>query len=152
ASDPPGNLTSSRDFAMTRARGLALNLSLSVGVSAACLGACELLARRFEPPPAPRDLFREWTQWEGDFYRFGAGPPAWPPAPRTNADGLRDRHHTLAGAPGTERVVCLGDSVTYGYDLRPRDAWPQSLQALLDRRGARVEVFNTAAPGWSTRQ
>jgi lysophospholipase L1-like esterase len=140
---------------MPRLRALAVNLLLSLTVTLLFLGALEGLARRLEPPARDRregDFFRDWGQWEGQFYRFGAAPPSWPPAPVTNGDGLRDRHHTLEPAPGVRRVVCLGDSVTYGYELAREHAWPQQLEALIDARGGRVEVFNVAAPGWTTRQ
>ncbi len=138
----------------TRLRGLALNLLLSLGVSAFFLAAIEGLARVLEPneTPASRDFFPDWRRWEADFYRFGAAPPAWPPAAGTNRDGLRDRHHALDTPPGLTRVVCLGDSVTYGYQLKAEEAWPQRLQGLLDERGGRLELLSAAAPGWSTRQ
>lgn len=138
-----------------RLRALAVNLLLSLLVTLGLLGALEGLARWLEPPARSRregDFFRDWGRWQGEFYRFGATPPRWPPAPGTNGDGLRDRHHTLTPAPGVRRVVCLGDSVTYGYELAREHAWPQQLEALLDQRGGRVEVFNVAAPGWTARQ
>lgn len=140
---------------MSRLRGLAVNLLLSVFVCVLSAGALEGLARWLEPPEErnrSRDFFPDWRRWDADFYRFGAGSPEWPPAPRTNGEGLRDSHHTLQPPPGTLRLVALGDSVTYGYELDRADAWPQQLQRLLDLGGARVEVFNTAAPGWTTRQ
>jgi HEAT repeat protein len=50
------------------------------------------------------------------------------------------------------RIVCLGDSTTFGQHLRPEEAYPQVLQALLDARGWGFEVFNVALPGWSAHQ
>ncbi len=137
---------------MSRLRALLLNLLLSLSVSALFLGALEGLARVFEPARVERDYFPDWRRWEGDFYRFGASAPVWPPTQRTNGDGLRDRHHTVATPPGLRRVVCLGDSVTYGYGIEPENAFPQVLERLYVAQGGRVEVFNAAAPGWSTRQ
>lgn len=137
---------------MSRLRGLLLNLLLSLSVSAVFLGALEGLARALEPPRPEADYFPDWRRWQGDFYRFGASPPAWPPTQRTNGDGLRDRHHTVAARPGQRRLACLGDSVTYGYGLEPENAYPQVLERRYRAQGGRVEVFNVAAPGWSTRQ
>src|SRR5713101_5885460 len=76
----------------------------------------------------------------------------WPPGQDINGDGLRDRRHSLETPPHTFRVVCLGDSVTFGYGFERGEAWPQALQALADERGPGVEVFNVALLGWSTRQ
>ena len=42
-------------------------------------------------------------------------------------------------------------TATVGY-TRPEEAYPQVLQDRLDARGERVEVFNVALGGWSTRQ
>ena len=50
-------------------------------------------------------------------------------------------------------VVFLGDSVTLGDQIKPEEAYPQVLRgAALARRAGRVEVFNVALWGWSTRQ
>jgi lysophospholipase L1-like esterase/HEAT repeat protein len=133
-------------------RALLVNLTLSLSVSVLFAGALEGLARAFEPRRPAADYFPDWRRWEGDFYRFGASPPAWPPAQPTNGDGLRDRHHSVAAQPGLRRLVCLGDSVTYGYGLEAQNAFPQVLERLYASEGGRVEVFNVAAPGWSTRQ
>ena len=75
-----------------------------------------------------------------------------PPWEDYNHDGLRDREHDPRKPPGVRRLVCLGDSTTLGWGLRPEDAYPQVLQDLLDGAGEPWEVFNVALPGWSTRQ
>ena len=42
------------------------------------------------------------------------------------------------------RILCLGDSHTYGWGVKRREAWPAQLEALLDPPGApaRFEVLN----------
>ena len=50
------------------------------------------------------------------------------------------------------RLICLGDSTTAGYRIRADEAYPQMLQDLFDALGHRIEVFNIALGGWSTRQ
>lgn len=142
---------------MRRLPSLLVNLALSAGVGAALLLSLEGLARwrelRHPGTPPARELIRGWQQWEGDFYHFGRRPPHWPlDGAGVNGDGLRDAQHTREAPPGTERVAFLGDSVTYGLYLEARQAYPQALQAELDRRGERLEAFNVAAPGWTTRQ
>lgn len=142
---------------MRRLPSLLVNLALSAGVCAALGLSLEGLARWREsrhPETQPaRELIRGWQRWEGEFYHFGRRPPRWPlDDGGVNGDGLRDAQHTREAAPGTERVAFLGDSVTYGLYVEAWQAYPQELQAHLDRRGERLEVFNVAAPGWTTRQ
>jgi len=138
-------------------RALLLNVALSVAVTAIVVTAGEGLARWLEPPARPRPLADtrglDWqAEWQGDFYVVKSDAVGWPPAQDFNRDGLRDRPHPLEKPPGTYRVVCLGDSVTFGYGFTRAEAWPQSLQDLVDARGPGVEVFSVALPGWSTRQ
>ncbi|MGH7785242.1 MAG: SGNH/GDSL hydrolase family protein [Candidatus Binatia bacterium] len=50
--------------------------------------------------------------------------------------------------PGTVRILCLGDSNTYGLYLAPEHAWPSQLQRLLDARTpGRYQVINLGFPG-----
>jgi HEAT repeat protein/lysophospholipase L1-like esterase len=76
----------------------------------------------------------------------------WPPWEEWNADGVRDRAHPVEKLEGVRRVVFLGDSVTLGAGIEARQAYPQVLQERLDDEGRRIEVFNVALWGWSTRQ
>ncbi len=84
----------------------------------------------------------------------------------TNAQGLRTDY--LVGAKGPEaiRIVCLGDSVTFGYRVptvwpeRPKDYDPESLPypMLLEKQlraanpGRQIEVVNMAVPGYTSHQ
>ncbi|HEY3121545.1 MAG TPA: HEAT repeat domain-containing protein [Vicinamibacteria bacterium] len=131
----------------------AANLAVAVASAAVFLGAtegvCRLLAR--EAPPAPVAAYI--TDWpERDFYTIRSNATGWPPWEEYNHEGLRDREHAVAGAPGVRRIVCLGDSVTLGWGLPAQDAYPQLLQDLFDARGQAVEVFNVALGGWAPRQ
>ena len=74
---------------------------------------------------------------------------------RTNALGLReDREVVPVAPPGTFRVLCLGDSVTFGYGVDRAATFP----ALLEDRLAgalprqRVEVIDAGQPGHSSIQ
>ena len=53
---------------------------------------------------------------------------------RTNAHGLRDRDRSEK-APGTKRVLVMGDSYTWGYAVAEEEAYPQVAERLLE--GAR---------------
>ncbi|MBA2527370.1 MAG: SGNH/GDSL hydrolase family protein [Pyrinomonadaceae bacterium] len=84
----------------------------------------------------------------------------------TNAQNLRANHAIKAKAPGAMRIVCLGDSVTFGYRVppvwpeRPSDYDPEWLpypmlleQQLCAANPAReVEVISMAVPGYTSHQ
>jgi len=136
-------------------RTAAVNLALGAGVTALVLGALEGACRALEPTdaaPAVASSITDWAQWEGDFYTVKSTAAGWPPFEDYNQDGLRDRQHEIERAPGTRRLVCLGDSTTAGYRIRADEAYPRVLQDLLDSLGYHVEVFNVALGGWSTHQ
>jgi lysophospholipase L1-like esterase len=81
----------------------------------------------------------------------------------TNARGLRHPRPIGPKAAGVFRVVCLGDSVTFGFrvplalddetahasDDRP---YPRLLETLLTRPDRPVEVIAMAVPGYSSHQ
>jgi hypothetical protein len=65
---------------------------------------------------------------------------------RTNAHGLRDRDRP-AKAPGTKRVLVMGDSYTWGYAIAEEEAYPQVAERLLAQRGRPdIEVINGGIP------
>ena len=71
---------------------------------------------------------------------------------RTNAHGLRDRDRP-AKAPGTTRVLVIGDSYTWGYAVAEDEAYPQVAERLLRERGRPdIEVINGAIPDYNSRQ
>lgn len=69
----------------------------------------------------------------------------------TNALGLRDREVEDDGAA---RILALGDSCTWGWEVSQDEAYPQELQRLLDEHyGARrYRVINAGVPGYTTYQ
>jgi HEAT repeat protein/lysophospholipase L1-like esterase len=145
---------SERPSASRRLPPLAPNLLLSAATLIVVGGAAEGLGRLLERErPAPPPVAEYITDWGGsEFVTLKSAASGWPPWEDYNSDGLRDREHAVEKPPGVRRVACLGDSVTLGYGIRPREAWPQVLEDLLDARGQRAEVFNVAFGGWSTRQ
>jgi lysophospholipase L1-like esterase len=68
----------------------------------------------------------------------------WPPWEDYNAEGLRDREHTIEKRPGTWRVACLGDSVTLEWGIRPEESWPQVLEERAAASGRDLDVMNVA--------
>jgi lysophospholipase L1-like esterase len=84
----------------------------------------------------------------------------------TNAQGFRADYPTGRKPEGTFRIVCLGDSVTFGYRVpvvwpeRPKDYDPEWLPfpMLLEKQlrsanaGRHIEVFPMAVPGYTSHQ
>ncbi len=69
----------------------------------------------------------------------------------TNSLGLRSPEVTPKA--GRIRVLCIGDSTTFGDDVRDAESWPWQLQAMLDERApGRFDVVNAGVPGWSSVQ
>ena len=122
-------------------------------VLAVCLLTLLEIACRLTGLGATRETHPDisnWNlQWKSDFYVFDVQQTD--PAFGINTDGLRDRTHLEHAAADTLRVVCLGDSVTYGYGFTSEESYPRFLEGELSKSG-NVEVFNVALPGWSTRQ
>jgi lysophospholipase L1-like esterase len=84
----------------------------------------------------------------------------------TNAEGLRCERPLGSKAAGSVRILCLGDSVTFGFRVplvfpSAPDSYDRSeapYPALLDRwlklanPGRTIEVVNMGVPGYSSRQ
>ena len=69
----------------------------------------------------------------------------------TNPQGFRDAPFGPK-APGTLRVLALGDSFAFGHGVRADEAYPKALERLLARPGRPVEVLNLGVPGYNTAQ
>ncbi|OGO13172.1 MAG: hypothetical protein A2Z66_13160 [Chloroflexi bacterium RBG_13_66_10] len=72
---------------------------------------------------------------------------------RTNALGFRAPEFQARKAPGVFRILCLGDSSTFGMNVEAEDAYPQILNRLLKgSHPGRFEVLNLGVPGYTSRQ
>ena len=69
-----------------------------------------------------------------------------------NSDGFRDRTFEHTRAPGTHRIVVLGDSVAFGYGVDLEDSFPKVLERLLNDVGTGHEVLNFGVGGYNTTQ
>ncbi len=70
---------------------------------------------------------------------------------RVNAGGYRDPERTLPKPAGVRRLVCLGDSFTWGTGVDLEDAYPHRLEVGLTRlRGERWEAPNLGREGANT--
>jgi lysophospholipase L1-like esterase len=64
---------------------------------------------------------------------------------RINNLGLRGGDVAVPKPPGTRRILCLGDSFTFGEGVREDDAWPQRLGRAL---GPSTQVINAGIQGY----
>jgi len=68
-----------------------------------------------------------------------------------NSDSLNDTHeYSIEKAPGTFRVLTLGDSFTYGLNVNTQDNWPSKLEILMSTLCERnkTEVINLGVSGY----
>lgn len=155
-----------------------------VALALAVLGT-EALVRLTRPPISRLDFFvtapeqqaqmrdaRQVRIFEGDPLLFWRLLPhlrdvIWDQTPvTTNADGLRYDRDVGRKASGGVRILCVGDSVTFGFRVplvflkRPQErhpAWrpyPARLESLLREAnpGRQVEVLPLAVPGYTSHQ
>jgi len=69
------------------------------------------------------------------------------PAPM-NSRGMREREFPDAKPPGQLRILCAGDSTTFGLSVANEHTWPGHMQRIL-RQSTDLDVFviNTGGPG-----
>jgi len=135
------------------------------------LGAAEIVLRiagfRFDPAAefvreGTYDELAEKTLYEPDpellwrlrpSTRLDHGPAGFKGVV-TNAAGLRGPELPGAREPGELRVLCLGDSITFGLGLRDGETWPEQTGRALRRArpGRKIRVINAGVPGWSSVQ
>ncbi len=70
---------------------------------------------------------------------------------KTNVDGLRTRHSRETFLSLDRRIVCLGDSFTFGAWVQDAEAYPQILESLLRERAGNnsVGVLNAGILSYS---
>ena len=67
---------------------------------------------------------------------------------RINQYGLREREDLLEAKPaGQKRIVCLGDSLTFGWGVPEERGWVRGIEDTLRARGADVRTVNCGAAG-----
>jgi len=70
----------------------------------------------------------------------------------TDRRGYRgpERAYPAAHA-GRYRILCVGDSVSFGFNVDQRSEYPRALEARLraEHPAREIEVINAAVPGWS---
>ncbi len=69
-----------------------------------------------------------------------------------NSHGLRDAERAYQAAPGTFRILALGDSFIEAYSVPQQAMLTQVLEASLSRKGCRVEAINGGTAAYSADQ
>ena len=71
-----------------------------------------------------------------------------------NSQGFRGEDFSEAKKPLSFRIICLGDSWTFGANVDQKEAYPQRLQSLLRAEfpDAEFEVFNLGVLAYSSYQ
>lgn len=153
-------------------RGLGARLGLALGSLVVALGLAEGVARWTDRPAAPIALaqfadavseghgtnFDRIFRWDEELLWRLAPDVRLPEDERpffglvSNAQGLREDHPVPPGAhPGELRILCLGDSVTFGYGVEAGRCFVAELERALAERfpGRRIECINAGVPGYT---
>lgn len=70
-----------------------------------------------------------------------------------NSQGQRDKEHSLKKEANTYRILCVGDSMVFGYGVAQDEPFPAQLQGILSGdKEINYEVINAAVPGHNTYQ
>jgi lysophospholipase L1-like esterase len=65
-----------------------------------------------------------------------------------------DEIYSKRRSPNSLRIICIGDSITFGYGLENKYSYPRLLEDNLSQKlpFTKVEVINAGVPGYSSRQ
>ena len=71
-----------------------------------------------------------------------------------NSFGMRDREFSRTKTDGTYRIICMGDSVTFGWPTPPEETYPKILEKILNTKSINLkyEVLNAGVPGYTSYQ
>jgi lysophospholipase L1-like esterase len=70
---------------------------------------------------------------------------------KINSTGFRDKEFEVPDQTRT-RIICVGDSITYGWGISLEDTYHKRLEALLNDRGHDVDIMGLGVPGYNTVQ
>lgn len=140
---------------------LAVSLLVAFGISEALLYLHEQRVLHSErlthllDGPTPDDLNLHQRS-ENEVLVYELRPNAeFPPHLRINSAGFRDEEFSTPKPEDVYRIICLGDSVTFGWETVQDNTWPAILEEVL-ASGAepprRYEVYNMAVGGYNAEQ
>ena len=99
----------------------------------------------FVPDPDPKISYRLKPGFTGAVYGSHV---------EINSRGLREAEALgYESEPGAIRILCLGDSVVFGFGVSAEETFPSVLETLLTQDSdAEFETVNTGVPGYNTVQ
>lgn len=136
-----------RRFALAAALASLLLAAVAGEVAVRALGLTSAPRRHFRPGIYAPDAALGWAllpSYRGVHVEYTFEAPT-----TTNAQGWRGPAWDAARAAAPRRVLCLGDSCTFGRGVDDASTWPARLEA---RLGAGTAVFNAGVPGFDTVQ
>lgn len=132
-----------------RSPGALRAVLLAVLLLSLCETTLRVHLRMVEAGPYAYDQRREW-RLQPNLHEQVMSSPSGPMPVSTNSMGLRDRE-VGPRAPGEVRILCLGDSWTFGHGVREEEAFARQLERLLKDAGP-VRVLNAGQHGYSVMQ
>lgn len=135
-------------------RRLVSSLGLSVGALVVALIVIELLLRIVAPHEnIPQREYDRHLGWRG---RPGLecvlNERLFTISISQNSRGFRDTERSVETPPGTTRVLCCGDSFTWGWGVEQDEIYTTVLERCYRDAGSAVEVLNAGVGGYSTDQ
>jgi len=111
-------------------------------------GSVAPLGRLIRPSANPRIVYELWPGLDLRFESL----PGERCRVRTSRAGFRDRDYATPKPPGTFRIVGIGDSLMFGWGVDDGQDFLSVLEERLarERPRSRIEVLNTAVPGYNT--
>lgn len=147
AAAPDARRARRRRFALAAAVASLLAAAVVGEVLVRALGLTSSPRRHFRPGIYAPDAELGWAlrpDYRGVHVEYTFEAPT-----TTNGQGWRGPAWDAARAAAPRRVLCLGDSCTFGRGVDDASTWPARLEA---RLGAGSAVFNAGVPGFDTVQ
>lgn len=137
--------------------GLGGRLLLMVSSLLLCLALLEVALIAFVPPPIVwLDPQESYVRDPDLIHRLAPNQTSFTHAApvRTNSYGLREDEFATTPPANFYRILCLGDSLTFGNGVRVEDTYPEQLEKLLNGAASDllVEVINAGVPAYDTWQ
>ena len=139
------------------------SILFSTGLVLAFFGIVEAALAWIDPrPPVRPGLILRAIDIDIEFPFMRADPELfWKPRPgfrgeflgetvTINALGMRGPELRVPRPTGSRRILCFGDSITFGYGVGDDDTYPAFLGRALAERG--VEVANAGVTGYTSHQ
>ncbi len=148
-------------FSLLRGRkrlGLPARLAIAAGALLVTVLAVELFLRAIGYDPLSdaltrnRRMVRPSARSEQVYELVpGATGQGWGTDVHINGAGFRDREYAT-GKGERYRLVALGDSITFGNNLRSEETWPEELERRLQGVAQGADVLNLGVPGYDSCQ